>query len=149
MKKKIKLEEVPHEVQMAMIILYSKNPVGIETYEMVIDIVERYPQFFKWEHKFNSIPQEIHDAFLNECYPERFEATKHIESKNDGKGILEQIMENPPTQIKFTRESFEENYKKWQEELIEEEKRKVIEEKRIKKIWDKHYQKFGLEFRSI
>jgi len=148
----MKKRDIPLEVQWVWAHQKTQTPMGRDAFEQAADIVDRYPEYFPWEHKYKSIPQEVHDAFEAECYPERGKPIEEIfDDLKVGVGLMEQLKNQPVGVIptKFTQSDFEELFNSLQEaqkKRMEEEK---AEEKRVKKIWDKHYKKYGLKFVMI
>jgi hypothetical protein len=141
--KGIKLKDIPHDVLWVWMINGAKQPIGKQAYDKATKIIDDYPEYFPWEHKYSKIPQEVHDAFERECFPERF---KPIEYKHNSQGLNE-IMNQPITQTKLTQQDLIDFFYKMEE--LEQKRRKEMEEKekRAKEIWDKHYKKYGLEYR--
>lgn len=143
--KKQELKDIPTEVLWAFQIQLCGQPVGQKIYEEVKSVIDKYPQYFQWEHKYKSIPQEVHDAFLKERYPELEEPIDF--SKSSMQGIMANLGSQEPIRTLLSKNEFEEIFKNIYKKLEEKEKEKNEELKRVKKIWDKHYSKFGLEFR--
>jgi len=133
-----KLEDIPNEVFWAQIVINTSQGVGIDTYEEVEKIIAKYPEYFPWETKYNSIPKEVHIAYLDEKYPDR---NKPIVCINDGRGIYQQINENPFEYRQYT-------FKEIIEFLTDWDKNIVTKKEQAKKLWDKHYKKYNLEFRE-
>ena len=145
-------KEVPREVYWVLTAQQARAIMGKDDYDRANDIINKYPEYFPWEHKYKSIPKEVHDAFKAECYPERGKPIEEIfDDLKVGVGLREQLKNQPVGVIptKFTQSDFEELFNSLQEaqkKRMEEEK---AEEKRVKKIWDKHYKKYGLKFVGI
>jgi hypothetical protein len=66
MKKVFKLNDVPFEVQKVWVYQHLSQPVGLELYKEIEATIERYPEYFQWEHTYNSIPQEVHSKYSEE-----------------------------------------------------------------------------------
>lgn len=135
---------IPSEVMWVATIKYSGIRVSIETYNKMNDIIDKYPQYFQWEHKYNSIPSEVHEAFDRECYPQRYEP---IVFDSNSEGILAQMNKQQPINM---GEGFNllELFEKYQENLNKEREAEIAKEKRVKAIWKKHYSKYKLKYRS-
>jgi len=137
-------DEMPFEVKKVLAIQYYNQPVGLDTMNMIDDIIARNPTYFPWEIKYKSIPNEVHEAFRNECYPPK----NWEENIPYGEGIFAEINKQPPINISLTDQSIKEMFEK----MFESENRRRKEEKeeklRVMKIWDKHYKKYNLEYRG-
>ena len=149
----MKAKEVPFDVQWVWMIQKAQIPVGRESFEKATDIINKYPEYFPWEHKYKTIPQDVHDAFEAECYPERGKPIEDVlDELVNGVGINEQLRNQESVGIvptNFTQkylEDFFDEMEKAQQKRMEEEK---AEENRVRKIWDKHYKKYGLKFAGI
>jgi hypothetical protein len=147
-KKRFTLEDIPNEVLWVLSIKWSKQPAGMTIYNKIQEVVDKYPQYFEWEHQYKAIPQNVHDAFLKECYPERFEPIKWDESINKGEGLMAQISKQEPVKFPSTQKELVEILNNFEKGMNESEQRRIDYEKKVRKIWDKHYRKFGLECRE-
>lgn len=120
--------------------------VGIDTYNKIQDIIDRNPKYFEWEHKYKAIPKEVHDAYLVESHGN---ITDILLNSSDGIGLIEYV--NHSISIDYNRDynkTFMESIKEM-DKLVAN--KKMAEDKtRMKriKIWDKHYSKYGLEYRD-
>lgn len=128
---------IPNEVVWVYIIQWGKQAVGSNTYEEMERIIEKYPKYFPWEHKYKSIPKEIHEAYRREKNPDR---DKPIVCS--GEGLLAQIKTSKvmkPSELNIEKffKDLEDDYKKEQEK---KDKNKVL--------WDKYYSKYDLEYRE-
>jgi hypothetical protein len=139
----IKFETTPKEVYWAWLVLWAKQPIGLAAYTRLQTIIATYPDYFPWEHKYSSIPQEVHDAFYKECY--RVKQPQTVEPEKYGEGILAQI--KPAELIPFNAQELMQAFKNFVADIDYAHKRAVAEEKRVRAIWKKHYDKFGLEYR--
>lgn len=132
--KKFSEKDIPQEVKEYMAIVAGTGGLmGLKLYRKCKTIEEKYPEWFPWEHKYNSIPQEVHDAYRNEQYsstPKPNEISKEAVS------------------FSFNDKSLLDALNKWQESLINEQRIKAEQLKKDKELWDKHYKKYGLEFRD-
>lgn len=146
----MKTNNIPHEVAWVLCVQMGQIPIGMDQWEKVQAIIEKYPEHFPWEHRYKSIPQNVHDAFKAECYPERAKSVESLfDELEDGIGLIEQVKNQTCATMstKFTKDDFvrfldimDENEKKRKEE-------ESVEEIRARKIWDKHYKKYGLKYR--
>lgn len=143
--------QIPDEVLTYQAILYgSGGMVGLGTYNRMKDIENRYPEWFPWETKYKSIPQEVHDAYLDEKYPNRHKPL-HWQSEYTGIGILkamERHQGNRPFKMPETQKEFSDM---WAEIISKEQQMREQEKEKYeveKKLWDKHYRKYKLEYRG-
>lgn len=132
--------KIPDDVLFAWGIKASCGGVGLETYQKLEDTIMRYPEYFPWERKHASIPKEVHNAYHAEKYPDgAITITK-------GMGILELIEcskeedAEPKKPSVWSREYIDEFF-----EALEEPYKKYVADKAL---WDKHYAKFGLEYKG-
>jgi hypothetical protein len=142
------LKNLPPEVIEAMIATsgYGTFYCGLEQYNRINNTIKKYPTYFPWENKYNSIPQQVHDEYqaligkLNEeIYPKE---EKHINIL-PGEGIFSYSIRKQPIETDFSAEKFK--------EVLQEiffnipEKRKKFEKGKAK-IWKKVYGKYKLEY---
>jgi len=145
--KNYSIENIPPEVWNVKWIQHLGEPVGQQTYAKIQEVIAKYPQYFPWEHKYALIPQEVHEAFQNECYPDRFNYTLPDQSNVPEAGFESQIKAQS---IPYTYPSDKSFQQLFQEMIDAEEKRRRDEAKELKRcqtIWNKHYQKYGLSYR--
>jgi hypothetical protein len=139
------ISPIPSEVSMVLALQAIGRPVGSKMYEFVCETIEKYPQYFQWEHTYKKIPQSVHDAYRDECYPKKEQATEC--AIEDGVGLMEYIRRRDAVTIvtkPLTMESFLDGFKA----LEKRDQERVIENNRRKKIWNKHYKAYGLVFRD-
>jgi hypothetical protein len=119
--------------------------VGSETIKRMGEIEDKYPEWFPWEHKYKSIPKEVHESYeLEKSGPD----IKIDYSDAPKKGWVDMLESAITVPLEFNLKSFEEmmaeHYKnKEKEHLLKKEQRK-----KDKALWDKHYKKYGLKFRK-
>lgn len=149
MKKGISLLDVPYEVQQAWVIAHTGKTVGIGQglLDKYNSIVDNYPEWFVWEHKYKKVPQEVHDAHFKDVYGcSREEYYKPTEIKC-GAGLWNEIQ----TKLKQEESNIEADLYTILKGMDEAEQKRRNEEykekKRLKQIWKNHYSKYGLEFR--
>jgi len=130
---------IPTEVQEVMVYNYVKY-VGRETMERVRIIIDKYPEWFPWEHKYKSIPQEVHDAYFAEKYPKP-------DFKSSTKGIYEQMKEKP-VNTNLTIDSLRDMLNKLFDYDRERALIREYEKQKDKELWDKHYSKYNLEYKE-
>lgn len=140
-------KEVPAQVLEVWSYGISKQPVGFDTYTRLKDIIKRHPKFLPWEHKYDSIPQFVHDAYKREAYS--YEMPK---PKDNGEfiGLIPTILAETEIVDRTTEKptSFAEMFANMFKAEREERERKEREKLARKKLWDKHYAKYGLEYRE-
>lgn len=151
--KGFRLDDMPQEVYWAKFIgtrwdgRQFIQMVGTDQHNKIREIQKKYPEWFPWETEYDKIPQEVHEAYKREAYPYLYEAI-------DVGAFAEDKKDTPPTEWEtqtyepFTYESFT----KFVEEMynnMNEKEHKIKEGKaKAKKLWDKHYKKYGLEYRG-
>jgi hypothetical protein len=131
-------EKIPQEVLEHFSVSAVPIRIGAKLYQRLLMIEEKYPQWFPWETKYKSIPQQVHIAYQKEAGLYR-DPNQKIECKSNG---LTEIVKNITLKA-LTLEDL--NFHKRIEDKRKEEDRL---NKESKKIWDKHYSKFELEFRE-
>lgn len=131
----MEVKDVPSEVYWVWIC--SLSPVGRETYEECQKIIGQYPEWFPWEHKYKSIPKEVHDAYWNEKYPD-WDKPLDFSKKHDSEPL---VIEYPPKDpLKVMEDYFAAKDRRLKEERLQEKKDKAL--------WDKYYKKYKLEYRG-
>lgn len=143
MSKGITIEDVPADVWEVWAIRMVGQPIGMTTWNRCNEIIKRYPEWFEWEHKYDKIPKEAHEAYQREAHPERYEPIK-LGTEEGFVGIIPSLSPPQPEPERSLKEVFAMLFKQQQEarEL------KDAENKKAKAIWDKHYSKYGLEYRE-
>lgn len=152
MKKKggFTLDDVPDEVMKVWAIEASCTMVGMELHNQIERIIDKYPQYFEWEHKYKKVPESVHEAYLDELYPDRHKPIECKSDKNyDGyipyilgeKNEYKSINHEPTVQDWYEMFKFFDGYD--DSERLERE-----EQDRKRGIWNKHYKKYGLEYRK-
>jgi hypothetical protein len=104
------LSDMPDDVIWVLMLQNSRQPVGTETYNNVINIVKQYPDWFEWEHKYAAIPQNVHDNYWEEVNTKIKLNTEH-----KGKGIVDAIQDGF-----VSSEELAENSKKSLQQMLEE-----------------------------
>lgn len=145
---KINLDNTPNDVIWVWLIQSSSQPVGSSTILEINKIIKEYPEYFPWEHKYNSIPNEVHEAFMRECYPEKYKPITFDEFDGINNGLMAQLPKVEYAYNALTSKDIKEffdNMEKQNKEKIEAQKN---ETQRVKEIWDKYYSNYKLEFRK-
>lgn len=141
-------KEIPSDIQeYFQIMAITGGMMGLEMYQRCKAIIENNPTWFPWEHKYKSIPQEVHDAYLDEKNSDRHEPLSFT-AMGSSNGIIPDIMSKGTVFNYPPKESLSEL---WQQILEADAKYKkdVLErDKKEKALWDKHYKKYKLEWRK-
>jgi len=123
------LEEVPVVVQYIWVMGASNTPIGSSIYNKAI---KEYPQYFpeevEHERKWSLIPKEVHEAYFKECH--ELDKVIYKDVPHQGKGIM--FFVNNPKADK-------EHHTAWTEADKESESLR-------KKLHDKYYLKYGIEY---
>ena len=114
--------------------IYSKLPLSSSD----VEYIRAHPEYFPWEHKYWSIPDEVHQAFYDECYPKV--ETPAIE---EGIGLYAGIHSSDEPAV-FTKKSLYELLDMLQQIDIEKRER----EQHRRGLWHKHYNKYKLPYRE-
>lgn len=125
-------DDFPPEVYEALIIGYRKY-VSTKLYHRYLEIIEKYSKYFPQEYKYHFIvPKEVHDAYNKDI-------TKH-HSRYFSEGISQGIKENSPMigNFELTRKDLE--------GLVSAVLNQRSDKRKERKIWDKHYKKYGLKY---
>lgn len=119
------MKDIPFKVQWAWAMIHCVKFVGQAMYEEIHEIIQKYPQYFVWEHTYTSIPSEVHAAYQEEY------------------NVLLETLHNEvyPHEIVSSHENFI-GYFKWNSEF-EEKSNRMKEE-----LWKKHYGKYKLKYRN-
>jgi len=140
------MKDTPFEVIEAQCYLWAKNPVGGDTYNRIVKTVEKYPEYFPWETKYNSIDESVHKAYENEkelLYKSFFPTTPM--DIQPGEGIYAWSKRISAEVISYNKpvdwDELFKNIKNRQERHEDFSKAK-------KKLWIKHYKKFNLKYQE-
>ncbi len=143
-------EDIPQEVLECHIIMnYFDGLVGKKMYDKIQATIDKYPNYFPWEHKYKSIPKEVHIAYDKEVNGYSNGDVFVGDCSNLGGGLLELI--NNSKKIyeykKPTDSSIVELFNQICEAQQSKENEIKKQQKEAKEIWDKNYKKYGLEYR--
>ena len=147
----VSINDIPQDVWKAWLLRSSPIGVGVEGIKFIEATIEKYPEYFEWEVTFNAIPESVYEAYLDEVYPDRH---KNVDWKfedyrnNNGKGILETIRENTIEYKPMTTEEMVNVLTDIHNKEIQRKQEEIKEDNRRRKIWNKHYKKYGLKYRS-
>jgi len=141
-------KEIPSDVQEYLQIMsITGGMMGLEMYRRCKSIVENNPTWFPWEHKYKSLPQEVHDAYLDEKNPDRH-LPFAFETMRGNNGVIPDIRNKEAFFDCQPKESFLEMWHDFVKTLEKERKEREEIENSDKALWDKHYKKYELEWRS-
>lgn len=142
--------KVPDEViEVCLIYAASGGIVGSKTFERVQEIIDKHPKWFPWEHKYKSIPEEVHKAYRKEQLGFDISDLGAWKDKEPSRGLL-QMIEESARLVEFTIE--DKPVQTLLDETWEEVKKvslmKIENDKKEKALWDKHYKKYNLAWRK-
>lgn len=120
------LQDTPNEV---LWVLLSPKMVGSDTYEEIERIIAKYPEYFPWETKYNSIPKEVHEAYIKEKYPDR---DKPIVCTSDGGGLYSKIKSEPFIYKEYTPDEIMEWFRQLETIVVKEKNEAALQRKRIR-----------------
>lgn len=138
--------QMPAEVQEVM--AYSIiGHVGSSTMDRIQDIINRYPEWFPWEHKWKSIPENVHRAYLKESSETADRHGKKVKKERE-KLKQKDADRNSGLENGFTLKHIENLFTTmWeQDDLTRKQKNRWRNIDR--KIWNKHYKQYNLEYRK-
>lgn len=146
MKKEFKLSDIPFEVQKVWAYQSLNQSVGLNLYKEIEATIEEYPQYFQWEHTYNSIPKEVHSKYseeqLNLYY--NFYPPKESDLK-PGEGIYNWVRRQEAVPAKINIKYLEKALK-YIYDTAPKIKKEYETEKR--KLWDKYYKEYNLKYRK-
>lgn len=99
-----------------------------EELEKVQATIDKYPEYFPWEHKWTSIPKEVHEAYNREAYPERYEPWGALVTS--GEGLWEKMNKKEMSFIKSKKANKPIDLRKVFAEWFKEEEKQRKKEKR-------------------
>lgn len=133
--------EIPNDVAWVMAIRYV-GYCGLDTCKKIQDIIDRNPLWFPWEHRYKHIPQEVHEAYFKEKHP-NWGVPLEL-----GKGIYELMNQKPKKIKKQKKQSVSEMMEDLFKHQEKDRKRRIKERNKAKKLWDKYYKQYNLEYRG-
>lgn len=144
------MKNPPADVIWVIYIAKSGIPVGSGTIQRINEIVDKYPEWFPWEHKYKAIPQSVHDAFEAEAYPQ---TPISFTNDDNSKGLFAMLDEPSIPTLALDKnkqqtidEYLWETFKLTAKAMEQKLKVERIEKNRVRNIWKKHYDKYGLRF---
>lgn len=134
------LIDAPNEVVWVIMIQGMKQPVGLKTWEEMKRIIDKYPEHFPWEHLYNSIQQEVHDAYRDDIQPGWREPLVWAKKTEDPTPII--------LRSNYTDKELMDMIDEFLADKDIEEEKYYQDKKRKKTFWKKHYGKYKLEYRD-
>lgn len=131
-------KNVPDDVKEVWFIQTYIKRIGCELYTKCQATIVKYPEYFPWETTYKSIPQEVHEAYLDELYPKR-----HEPLNCSGKGLFAQIQD-----LNLTEVTVGNIFEKWDDYYNNQKEKQILIEKRKEDIWNKYYGKYKLKYRK-
>lgn len=149
---KFNLSDVPADVVWVWSVEAMYTHVGSAMYQKMNDIVAANPMYFPWEHKYESIPDEVHKAFNDEAYPDTFQWIESGKDIEPGVGLMQQLINEsskvvPMPAVKNDAHA-EQLWTEFFQREIDRRKQREEREAELERIWNKHYRKYKLEYRS-
>ncbi len=146
------IKELPEDIkQWQLIMAITGGLMGMEMYQKATAIIEANPSFFPGYHKYKSISKEVHDAYAKEIgeIKDKRWAEHNKQMGWEGGGIMDIINKMPKVEFDSSA-TFD--FMKSFDELVERQHKAradLIERmKEDKKVWDKHYKKYGLPYQE-
>lgn len=140
------METIPNEVLKVLALKIYKRCVGLEEYKEIKNTIDKYPQYFKWEHIYKNIPEEFHNKYETEerilflsFYPPK------ESNRKEGEGIWSWIRRQEPAPSKITARDLQEVV---EHVFVTAPKIKKEYEAAKIKLWNKHYKKYKLKYRE-
>lgn len=144
--------EVQWHMQTTMVIgCCFGNMTGSETINKLIAIERKYPKYFPWRAKYDSVPDSVHEAYIKEKYPPlMFEPIGNSGLNPDD--LLADIQKVKVFELKNTNSFTPDDMMEMITATYEQDRIRMRNEqmqlKEDKALWDKHYAKYGLEYRK-
>lgn len=146
--KDINLDDMPIEVLWVFNVKLM-GVCGSSTLDEVNRIIEIYPEWFPWETKYNSIPEEVHRMYRDELDPGWDKPIEFKKRSKVGEGLYAMVVRSNTVQrqskISDIISAFTDLQKSCNERIIEEGKKF----KREVEIWNKYYSKYELPHPKI
>lgn len=133
------IQEMPEEVIWASFI--TLNPIGLDTYIKVKEIMKKYPEYFPYETLYDSIPEEVHKAYQD-----------HMERIWERR--IRKFEKKPTYPYPYssgsplTINSLWETVYQMEESYEREERRKRLRKRADRRIWNKYYKPYKLKYRE-
>ena len=136
-------KDIPDDVWWVYIIQSTHTAIDSYMYDKIDKIIKENPKYFPWEHKYASIPKEIHNAYSKEKHSNKFKSI-NIPS---GEGLIAEINKSKIYNYPKNK-SFKELFKELNQYEAEQRQKEKDKYKKDKNLWDKHYKKYNLEYRK-
>ncbi len=137
-------------------IIHFGMPVGTEMYKRCQEIIDKYPEHFPWEHKYKSIPEEVHVAYRKEMgftfdFSSLIETPMFDENGSviKGDGLMKSIVDSGMSKEEYDEKvaNPEKTIRDFFDMLSNQSNKERDEALRHAKVWNKHYKKYNLKFR--
>jgi hypothetical protein len=123
------IEDAPYWVKVVIIASAGKIPIGLSTLDKAIEEgPEWFPEEVEYRRKISLVPQEVHDAHIEESMELETEWSKQIQPS---KGIV-YWSSHPEEAAEWNR-------------IYKETAEKYNIEGRRTELWNKHYGPYGLQ----
>lgn len=142
------INNIPKEVEIAMVVNSGMGPfVGMKLYNEVVETINKYPEYFPWEHKWRTIPEEVHKAYLTEINEA---AEKNAEKIRKQRNKLSKKYETKSKKFGngFTIDELNTLINHILEQSALTRKQKKNWENIDKRMWKKHYKKYNLKYKN-
>lgn len=137
--------DVPQEVMEAAMIMAYRPMVGLEVYNKVEAIIDKYPEWFPQEHIYRSIPEAVKELFeeeKRELYDTLFPVVDV--GYVPGEGVMSHIRRVEEYSKTLPVKTLEESLRY----LFEERPKKDREyHNKLKALHNKHYKKYKYKFK--
>lgn len=138
---------IPDDAAKVIMMEMYSTYVGSDTWDWIQKTKAKYPEIFPWDARYNSLPKEVHEAYWDEIDPDRHLSFEEYCKKHkiEGGGV-DGVLASQKTEViqplteKVLLDFFDDLNK------MEDNERK--EKERQRKIWNKHYGKYKLQFRG-
>lgn len=117
---------------------------GAEQYKRISDTIKKYPEYFPWETKYNSIPKEVHDKYkklINQLHDTIYPKVEEVNDMIPGEGIYSYINRQPI--IPLTKKTMDEALKYM---FVTAPKQHALYEEGKRRIWKDVYSKYKLKY---
>ncbi|MBC7845579.1 MAG: hypothetical protein H7Y10_03705 [Flavobacterium sp.] len=136
------MNNIPEEVLWVVAITGPYNGTfhcGLELYQKINSIIDKYPEYFPQEHIYKNIPQSVKDLFSSEKYELYKKNNPFYNDIKEGEGL-----------VAFIERKNQESINKPKENLIDVILRMNNDEQEYQKqleiLHNKHFKSYGYKF---
>lgn len=144
-------KDIPAEVWQVQMLQIHKTLVSPATYKECLRIIEKYPECFPWEAKYRSIPKDVHDAYIKECMNEWMRPFIETQvgpyPKFNDRTFKSMVSVGAQKRENYESLDAVQEFKNFFENMNEQEEKRAKQEREARELWDKHYKKYGLNYR--